>query len=103
MDDVLEVLQAIHRKLVDIEEIFKIKGVVSKTLADFSKVPKTLNDNTKYVVEYDGETYQYKKSKLCKYCDGHYTAWKQPYAQGDRPISVDFDGNVIEGGCPKYN
>ena len=52
--------------------------MVSKTLADFSKEPKATNTYTKFTVDYNGEA-------------------------GDRPIAVDLDGKVIEGGCPKFN
>ena len=80
---------------------------VQKAIRDFNlsdqskKQPR--ESSGKGSVEYNGETYTYSKAKKCKYCDSHYTAWKQPYVAGDRPIAVDYDGNVIEGGCPKFN
>ena len=96
-------LKSINNKLQEIIDIFQIKQVVSKTLADFSKEPKATNTYTKFTVEYNGETYVYSKNAMCKYCAQHYTAWKKPYVAGDRPIAVDLDGKVIEGGCPKFN
>ena len=79
------------------------KALKDFNISDQSAKPKTTNITTKFSLEYNGDTYTYTKNKKCKYCESHYTAWKQPYEQGDRPISVDYDGNVIEGGCPKYN
>ena len=79
------------------------KAIRDFNLSDKSTAPKAFNTSTKFSVEYNGDTYTYTKNKKCKYCEEHYTAWKQPYEQGDRPIAVDYDGNVIEGGCPKYN
>ena len=100
-EELIEGLATIMLKLKGIEDAVKIKLAVKTSLADFSKEPKTSNTYTKFTVEHEGETYEYSKNKKCKYCDTHYTAWKKPYVKGDKPISVDYEGNIMEG-CPKY-
>jgi len=83
---------------IETQQVIKDVG-----LADLSKKEPRKTSN-KFSVEYEGENYFYTKSdkSLCKYCNNHYSAWKQPYKQGDRPVAVSLEGNLLGPKCPKY-
>ena len=100
-EEVIEGLASIMEEIKELKNMVNIKMAVKTTLADFSKMPKETTSYSKFMVQHEGETYEYSKNKKCKYCESHYTAWKKPYVQGDKPIAVDYEGNVMKG-CPKY-
>ena len=96
----LIVLKSINNKLQEIIDIFQIKQVVSKTLADFSKEPKAKTNYTKDMPEMIGGYTIAKKG--CNKCGGKIT-WdnfsKEPGGQ-NYPDHIDEEGNIID--CPEY-
>jgi len=95
----LVVLKAIFNKLCDIEKIFQIKQVVSKTLADFSKKQPRVSSGKK-MDEIIGD---YTISpKGCNRCGGKIT-WDLYDKDGGHPYPdhVDENGKIID--CPEYN
>ena len=82
----------------NIEEIFKIKGVVSKTLADFSKVP-VRESSGKKMPEIRGDYTISKKG--CNRCGGPITWDLYVKETHGHPDHVDEDGNLMN--CPEYN
>ena len=93
----LTTLKAIYNKLCDIEKIFQIKEVVSKTLADFSKVKNKESSGKKMPTTIGEYTIA---DKGCNRCGGkitwdNYDKETQPY-----PDHVDENGKLMD--CPEY-
>ena len=100
----LVVLKSINLKLQDIIDIFKIKGVVATTLADFSKSDRPQSATDKPMPEMLGEYTVGKKG--CNKCNGKIT-WDNydPTSPGGQryPDHLDENGEIILDGCPEYN
>ena len=93
----LTTLKTIYNKLCDIEKIFQIKGIVSETLADFSKIENKESSGKKmpttigeYIIA----------DKGCNRCGGKITWDKYDKETHPYPDHVNEDGKLID--CPEY-
>ena len=94
----LIVLKSINNKLQEIIDIFQIKAVVNKTLADFSESNRPRSDTDKPMPETIGNWTIAKKG--CNRCGGK-ISWDN-YNETDHkyPDHIDDNGNIID--CPEY-
>ena len=95
----LVVLKSINLKLQDLLGIFQVKGIVNKTLADFSKSDRPQSATDKPMPEILGNWVIGKKG--CNKCGGAIT-WDNYDKDGQRyPDHINEFGDIIE--CPEYN
>ena len=94
----LIVLKSINNKLQEIIDIFQIKAVVNKTLADFSESNRPRSATDKPMPEMLGKYTVGKKG--CNRCGGK-ISWDN-YNETDHkyPDHIDDNGNIID--CPEY-
>ena len=100
----LVVLKSINLKLQDIIDIFKIKGAVATTLADFSKSDRPQSATDKPMPKTIGNWNI--ADKGCNKCGGKITwdNYKTEKPDGSiqmYPDHVDENGKLID--CPAYN
>ena len=90
-------------KIDRIDDYIQTTKLINKSnLADFSKTePKAKLPSDKYMVEYNGQTYTYKKDAKCKYCHEHYVSWDH-WSKGLKPLAISEDGEALGFGCPSY-
>ena len=96
----LIVLKSINNKLQELIDVFKIKDLVNKTLADYSK-DQPRESSGKPMPEIIGNYTIAEKG--CNRCGGKisWDNYSKDVGGQNYPDHIDDDGNITD--CPEYN